>query len=114
MEETEYAFLRSRGLCVVLYDERGTIGFPRLSAEIDVHIPLAFDESVTVRLELTEIDGKQITYQFEITRSSGELAVEGRVRAACCRFPDDKPIYAILIPHHVVNALTRDCAVEGL
>lgn len=115
MEETEYAFLRSRGLCVVLYDERGTLGFPRLSASLKIHQPLAFEARVTVRLRLTEIDGKQITYEFEIVdeneivdQTSQPLAVEGRFQVACCRFPDDKPPFAILTPDHVIKALTQD------
>ena len=58
MEETEYAFLRSRNLSVVLYDERGTLGFPRLCAAVNVNQPLQFEQTVEVRLNLTEIDGK--------------------------------------------------------
>jgi acyl-CoA thioester hydrolase len=107
MEETEYAFLRSRGLSVVLYDERGTMGFPRLSASLQIHHPLVFDQNVDVGLRLTEIDGKQITYEFKIADETGELAVEGRFQVACCRFPDDKPLFAILTPDHVIEALTK-------
>ena len=127
MEETEYAFLRSRGLCVVLYDERGTLGFPRLSASLKIHQPLAFEARVTVRLRLTEIDGKQITYEFEIVdeetgivdpteivdETSQPLAVEGRFQVACCRFPDDKPPFAILTPDHVIQALTQDESISA-
>ncbi len=108
MEETEYAFLRSRGLSVVLYDERGTLGFPRLSAEIDVQLPLSFDDSIEIRIELLEMDGKQITYAFTLTNEFGATAVEGKFRVACCRFPDRKPPFAILIPEFVSQALTND------
>ncbi len=110
MEETEYAFLRSRGLSVVLYDERGTMGFPRLSASIQIHQPLAFDDTVCVELMLSEIDGKQITYDFTIVTETGESAVEGRFQVACCRFPGGKPPFAILTPDHVVEALTTSNA----
>ncbi|MFT7629202.1 MAG: YbgC/YbaW family acyl-CoA thioester hydrolase [Mariniblastus sp.] len=105
MEETEYAFLRSRGLCVVLYDERGTMGFPRLNVSIVVHEPLVFDDSVEVRLRMVEIDGKQITYAFELVQANQAIAVEGQFRVACCRFPGRDSPYAILIPEFIEEAL---------
>lgn len=104
MEETEYAFLRSRGLRVVLKDDRGIIGFPRLTARINVEQPAVFEQIVTTRLELKGSDGKQIEYHFELI--SDELPVAtGRFVVACCRFPEDKPPFAILTPDHILNAL---------
>jgi len=105
MEECEYAFLRSCGLSVVLYDERGTLGFPRLNASLNIHEPVQFDEAIETRLSLVELDGKRITYQFELFDSQGMLVVEGQFQAACCRFPDAKPPFAILIPEFVETAL---------
>jgi acyl-CoA thioesterase FadM len=105
MEETEYAFLRSRGLSVVLYDDRGTMGFPRLSASVEVHEPIGFDEAIEVQLRLKKLDGKQIVYVFDLINSTGVLAVKGRFKVACCRFPDRLPPYAILLPEFVVQAL---------
>ena len=107
MEETEYAFLRSRGLSVVLHDERGTLGFPRLSAELTLIEPLRFDQAVTVELRLLAIDGKQLTYEFVILSDANAIAVTGKFVVACCRFPDDQSPYAVLIPDHVQNALTH-------
>jgi YbgC/YbaW family acyl-CoA thioester hydrolase len=107
MEETEYAFLRSRNLSVVLSDEKGILGFPRLSASIDLHQSASFDEDLLVELNLLEIDGKQIVYQFEITLLTGQQVASGNFRVACCRFPNGKPPYAILTPAHIVEALTN-------
>ena len=108
MEETEYAFLRSRGLSVVLYDERGTLGFPRLAASLEIHRPLELGERVTVCLALTHADSKQVQYDFTILDATNTVTVEGRFRAACCRFPDDRAPYAILIPDDVLTALRSD------
>ena len=105
MEETEYAFLRSRELCVVLHDERGTIGFPRLNANVKIERPVRFDEQVWVTLELSQIDGKQIVYQFEIVDDDAQLVAVGHFKVACCRFPDDGPPFAILTPEFVMKAL---------
>jgi len=135
MEETEYAFLRSRGLSVVLPDPRGTLGFPRLQASFRIHHPLSFEQTVEIHLRLVELDGKQIVYEFAIVdasegnRGSGTIAteeitakelaeeiltgssclraplVEGRFVVACCRFPDGQHPYAVLIPVKVMTAL---------
>lgn len=106
MEETEYAFLRSRGLSVVLHDERGTIGFPRISAECKIIRPARFGEQLWTTLELMRADFKNIEYRFEIVDEQAELVALGHFRAACCRFPDDAPPYAILTPEPVLEALT--------
>ena len=106
MEETEYAFLRSRDLSVVLSDEKGVLGFPRLSASIELKQFATFDDDLLVELNLLKIDGKQIVYQFEITQLTGQQVASGQFRVACCRFPNGKPPYAILTPAHVVESLT--------
>ena len=108
MEETEYSFLRSRGLCVVLHDSRGTIGFPRISVDIKIHEPVTFDETVLVTLELIVCDGKQLAYHFEIINAHSELVAIGQFRVACCRFPSDAEPFAILTPEFVTQALTGD------
>lgn len=106
MEETEYAFLRSRGLSVVLHDERGIIGFPRIAAELSIENALRLDEQSTIQLSLTALDGKQITYAFIIRNASGLVSVRGKLVVACCRFPGNKPPYAILIPEFVEKLLS--------
>ena len=106
MEEAEYAFLRSRGLCVVLKDERGTMGFPRISCEIDIVRPLSLGEQVDVSVSLVRTDGKRVVYQFKIIDDSGEVAVTGQFLAALCRFPDGKLPYAILFPPGLTEKLT--------
>lgn len=106
MEETEYAFLRSRDLSVVLSDDKGILGFPRLSAKIDLHHFAGFDDQLLVELNLLQINGKQIEYGFEITLLTGQTVANGQFKVACCRFPNGKPPYAILTPAHVVESLT--------
>lgn len=114
MEETEYAFLRSRGLNVVLYDDRGTMGFPRLTANIEIINPAIFEQSVTVQLDLRTVDGKRIVYDFTITDSpkpgttadpQQQVVATGRFIVACCRFPPDTAPYAMLTPEFVIEAL---------
>lgn len=106
MEETEYAFLRSRGLSVKLTDDKGVMGFPRLHASVQIVKPLTFDHQVIVYLRLTELDGKSIFYEFEIRDREDQICLTGKFKVALCRFPDDNPPYAILTPDYVMEALT--------
>jgi YbgC/YbaW family acyl-CoA thioester hydrolase len=112
MEETEYAFLRSRGLSVVLTDAKGIMGFPRLEANIDVSCPARFDDELQIELSLIEVDGKHVVYEFTIenvTDATCSIQVAtGRFRVVCCRFPNDESPYAILTPLHVIEALRNN------
>ena len=104
IEETEYSFLRSRGLRVVLDDGKGIIGFPRISATIKVENPLRFEELADITLQVRAADGKQIVYDFVITHQQTRVA-GGAFKVACCRFPDGENPYAILIPDFVLSKL---------
>ncbi len=106
MEETEYAFLRSRGLSVKLTDDKGVMGFPRLHASVQIAEPLVFDQQVIVYLSLTELDGKSIFYEFQIRGGDDQICATGKFKVALCRFPDEKPPYAILTPDYVIEALS--------
>jgi len=111
MEETEYAFLRSRGLSVVLTDSRGLMGFPRLSAEIEILNPVGFDAEVQVEIFLMLVDGKSVFYEFLITAADGVTVATGKFVVAVCRFPTGEPPYAILTPEYVIEALTKPGAI---
>ena len=106
MEETEYAFLRSRGLRVVLDDGKGIIGFPRISAQIEIIEPVQFGDLVETTLQLMQVDGKSIVYDF-VLNCRERPAAKGRFEAACCRFPEAKDPYAILIPDFVIEKLQQ-------
>ncbi len=101
MEETEYEFLRSIGLSVVLTDERGNIGFPRRTANYEIENAARFDDELTIRMNCS-VDGVSIKYQFEIVGTSNRVAT-GQFHVLCCRFPPGKPPYAILIPDFVMQ-----------
>jgi acyl-CoA thioester hydrolase len=106
MEETEYEFLREHGLSVVLRDENGVMGFPRIHVSLSIIHPLRFEQDVVVDLSLIECDGKQMTFDFAILNDQEQTCVNGQFVVACCRFPDDGPPFAILIPDYVEQSLT--------
>lgn len=111
MEETEYAFLRSRGLRVVLDDGKGVLGFPRLRTDVQLNAPLCLGDVATTVLRLTEVSGKQITYDFHIRSSEHQIAT-ATFEVACCRFPAGAAPYAILIPDFVSANLCADSNIE--
>ena len=114
MEETEYAFLRSRGLSVVLSDGRGLMGFPRLSAEIEVHDFVGFDTEVKVEIFLLLVDGKTIHYDFVVATAEDVTIATGKFVVAVCRFPAGEAPYAILTPEYVIEAITKPGAVVSM
>lgn len=104
MEETEYEFLRSLGLSVVMHDEVGTYGFPRRQAHCEYLFPARFHQVIAIDLEVTSNDGKLIRYDFKIRHESRPLAT-GYLQVTCVRFPDDKPPFAILLPEAVLEKI---------
>lgn len=116
MEETEYAFLRSRGLSVSLTDSRGRYGFPRTRVEWEVHSPARRGDELRIGLWLGETDGKRLHYRFALDRramtsgsesrgSDWEASACGEFHLACCRFPPEALPYAIPIPDLVLERL---------
>lgn len=104
MEETEHAFLRSRGLSVAFDDDKGKLGFPKLHAECDYKRPTRYEEVMDARAIVRCEDGKSISYDITF-RSEQELLCSGQLRVAFCRFPLGKPPYAIPIPETVLQKL---------
>lgn len=115
MEETEYEFLRSRGLSVVMRDQRGVIGFPRMDTEIEICELTGGGEELDIWMALSLNDGVRLRYTFRIERQSLVVA-RGSYTVACCRFPPGRPPLAILLPQPVrarLPAAPDDCAADG-
>ena len=65
MEICEHEFLRSVGLSVDMEDENGRFGWPRVKTSCRFKRPLRFEEEVEVKLIITEIRDRSITYAFQ-------------------------------------------------
>lgn len=104
MEEAEHAFLRSRGLSVVLDDPKGKLGFPKMSATCDYKRPARYEEIVDVKVNISCEDGKSVSYACEFWSGEEKLG-SGQLRVAFCRFPIDKPPYAVPISDDVMQKL---------
>ena len=101
MEEAEHAFLRSRGLSVALDDAKGKLGFPKMSAKCDYKRPARNEEVIDISVQVRCDDGKSIVYACEFS-SGDEVLASGELRVAFCRFPPDKPPYAVPITDEVL------------
>ena len=104
MEEAEHEFLRSRGLSVVLDDEKGKLGFPKMAADCNYKRPAAYEEVIDTHVVVRCDDGKSVQYDCTFT-SSGEVVAKGHLKVAFCRFPIDRPPYAIPITDEVMEKL---------
>ena len=110
MEQAEHEFLRHVGKNVVLYDERGTMGFPKLEAHCRYRHPAVHGAELVIELTIICDDGKTIQYDcsiFDSEQSNANriLLAEGFLRVACCRFPPDGLPFPIPIPDHVLAAI---------
>lgn len=111
MEEAEHEFLRENGLSVVMYDERGSYGFPKMSVQCDYRRPVRHEKWLDVELDVVTPDGKCIDYQCRFLED-GELVAEGSIQVACCRFPKDGGFpFPIPIPDPILKILGSELAV---
>jgi 4-hydroxybenzoyl-CoA thioesterase/acyl-CoA thioester hydrolase len=104
MEEVEHEFLRSRGLSVVMRDEEGQLGWPRVSVHCDFRNVVKFEDILDIELSLARRGDKSVTYAFAFTHQ-GRLVAEGQMTSVCCRLVPDQPPRAIPIPTWIIHKL---------
>jgi acyl-CoA thioester hydrolase len=97
MEEAEHAFLRSRGLSVVMHDAEGKISWPRVSAKCDYRSAVQFEDEMTIEVTIARLGKKSATFAFTF-RAGERLVAEGEITAVCCRIVAGKPPRGIPIP----------------
>ena len=106
MEEAEHEFMRTRGLSVVMHDDKGAFGFPKMSAKCDFSRPVRQEQVLDIELTVNSDDGKTIAYDCQF-HCEGQPVAKGQLRVACCRFPQDGLPYPIPIPDDVCAALEK-------
>ncbi|HUG89465.1 MAG TPA: thioesterase family protein [Planctomycetaceae bacterium] len=107
MEQAEHEFLRSVGLSVAMDQPDGSvIGWPRVSCSCSFDEPARFEDVLEIRVSVSRIGGKSVTYEIEFFRAGTRIA-SGRAKAACCRFGHGQPMASIEIPGDVRERLER-------
>ena len=83
MEEVEHAFFRSRGLSVAMTHEGVELGWPRVNVGCEYYSPLRFEDEVELRLRITKVGGKSLSYEVDFLLD-GKLTALGKSTSACC------------------------------
>jgi 4-hydroxybenzoyl-CoA thioesterase/acyl-CoA thioester hydrolase len=110
LESVEHEFLRSVGLSVVMSDDEGQLGWPRVSASCDFKGAVKFEDLLDVELVIARLGEKSVTYQFTVDHAGRGIA-EGKIVAVCCRLRHGEALEAVKIPATVAELLRPYLAV---
>jgi YbgC/YbaW family acyl-CoA thioester hydrolase len=83
MEAAEHAFLRSRGLSVVMEWEGEPVSMPRVSASCDYLRPVRFADEIEVTVAVQRLGRSSVTYAFEFFKGT-EAVARGQVTGVFC------------------------------
>jgi YbgC/YbaW family acyl-CoA thioester hydrolase len=87
MEAAEHAFFRSLGFSIHTTDPE-PLGWPRVHADCDFSYPLRFEDSVEIRLLVSEKREKSLAYAFVFRKLNEQPAREvarGTLAVACVK-----------------------------
>jgi len=101
-EDAEHALWRDAGLSIHPGDS--PIGWPRVSAACEYHRPLRFEQEFEVRVRISEMTQRAITYSGDIT-SNGERIATGSWKIACVSKLPDGRMKSAEIPADVAERL---------
>jgi 4-hydroxybenzoyl-CoA thioesterase/acyl-CoA thioester hydrolase len=104
LESVEHEFLRSLGLSVVMTDDEGQLGWPRVSASCDFKGSVKFEDVLDIELTIARLGEKSVTYQFTVESLSRRIA-EGKIVAVCCRMSHGQPLQGVPIPKVMAEKL---------
>ena len=109
MEEAEHALWRENGLSI--FPAPPTHGWPRVAASFSYQRPLRFEDEFEIRIEVTKISARSVTYGCRIV-CCGELVADGGMTIVCVQRDADQTMRATPIPEAIV-ALFRPPAPAG-
>lgn len=102
VEEAEHAMWRAAGLSIA--PPGADYGFPRISASMDYHAPLRFEEELDVRIRIVEAGSRTIRYEAVLWRGETRIGT-GRMMMACVTKGEGGALEAVPFPEHVRQAL---------
>lgn len=105
MEMVEHAFFRSLGLSVMMTHEAVDIGWPRIACSCEYHGPARFEDEITLKLRVTKVGGKSLSYEVDFLKGEALLA-KGKLTSVCVALQADT-FKAIAIPESVRGKLSR-------
>src|SRR5687768_14149492 len=103
MEEVEHAFFRSVGLSVSMQHDGMHIGWPRVSAACEYFAPARFEDEVELRMTITKLGEKSMSYEVEFRCDGKKLAV-GKTTSVCCQITGEG-MKSVAIPGEIRSKL---------
>jgi YbgC/YbaW family acyl-CoA thioester hydrolase len=103
MEEAEHALWRENGLSI--HPEESPIGWPRVAAACEFHRALKFEQEFDVRIRVTEITRRTMSYSCEITKDGQRIAT-GSLKIACVAKLPDGTMKSAEIPEDIARRFT--------
>jgi 4-hydroxybenzoyl-CoA thioesterase/acyl-CoA thioester hydrolase len=110
MEEAEHALWREAGLSIA--SPESEIGWPRVAAAFDYHSALRFEQEFDVRIRITGLSRRSISYACSITRDDTKIAT-GRLTIVCVRRRRNEPMASTDIPADILARFTVAEPEEG-
>jgi YbgC/YbaW family acyl-CoA thioester hydrolase len=105
MEAAEHAFLRSRGLSVILEWQGEHLSFPRVSAACDYLRPVRFENVLDVEVRLARLGGKSLSYEIDFFHADQPVA-RGKLTTVCCRVtPGRQGLESVDVPEGIRKRL---------
>jgi acyl-CoA thioester hydrolase len=108
MEMAESAFFRALGLSIAIGAEGPQVGWPRVHAGCDFHLPLQFEDEVEVHLLVAEKKSKALTYLFKLRKLNATPPIEvarGRITVVCVTKPPGGPMRSTHIPAEIAERI---------
>ena len=75
-EESRLAYMKSRGLDVLVMEGEGII-IPNVDAYAKYFVPVHFGETVDIEVSLTTFTGTKMEYTYTMRKENGEIAATG-------------------------------------
>jgi acyl-CoA thioester hydrolase len=99
MEEVEHAFFRHVGLSVSMEWEQMHVSWPRVMAACEFITPLRFENQVELKLRITRLGEKSLSYEVDFL-VAGQKAAVGKITSVCCQISKEG-MKAIPIPQQI-------------
>lgn len=103
MEEAEHAMWRAAGLSIA--PPGADYGFPRVSASMDYHAPLRFEDHVEVSIRIVEAGSRTIRYEALLARGDTRIATGTMTMVCVAKNGPGEPLKAVPFPDHIRQAL---------
>jgi acyl-CoA thioester hydrolase len=111
MEEAEHALWREAGLSI--HPPGSDIGWPRVAATCEFHRALMFEDQFEVRIRITEITRRTISYACVMMQGDNKIA-SGTLKIACVRkAAGEEPMRSMDIPAEITERLRYKGSEQG-